>query len=256
MTAATVTKLAFPSLRDRVGADEWETRVELAACYRLVAHHGWTHMIFNHISARVPGTKDQFLINPRGLHFEEITASSLVRIDVDGNVLSETDYEVIEAGFVIHSAVHRARHDVACVLHTHTEAGMAVAAQACGLLPLSMSACRFYNRIGYHDYEGVTLDLDERERLVADLGPHMAVILRNHGLLTCGRTIGEAFCLMYELEKACASQVLAQAGGELHIPPPEVCEHSAGQTSGRNTGEASWPAYVRMMDRLDPSYRD
>ena len=133
---------------------------------------------------------------------------------------------------------------------------MAVAAQACGLLPLSMSACRFYNRIAYHDYEGVTLDLDERERLVADLGPHMAAILRNHGLLTCGRTIGEAFCLMYELEKACASQILAQAGGELHIPPPEVCEHSAQQTAGRNTGDASWPAYVRMMDRLDPSFRD
>ncbi|MDP7652121.1 MAG: class II aldolase/adducin family protein [Rhodospirillales bacterium] len=249
-------KLEFPPLHDQVGAEEWETRVDLAASYRLVAHYGWTHLTGNHISARVPGTNDQFLINPYGLMYEEITASSLVRVDLEGTILNDTEYTINQAGYVIHSAVHAARHDVQCVLHTHTEAGMGVSAQAAGLLPISMSALRFYERIGYHDYEGVTLDVEERDRIVADLGTHMAMILRNHGLLTCGRSIGEAFLLMYNLEKACASQLAALAGpGDIVIPPPEVCEKSAGQSWRGNHGDSAWPALVRQMDRLDPSFR-
>ena len=249
-------QVEFPPLRDRVGAEEWETRVDLAACYRLVAHYGWTHLTGNHISARVPGTDDHFLINPYGLLYEEITASSLVKVDLDGTILSDTEYAINQAGYVIHSAVHGTRPDVQCVLHTHTEAGMGVSALASGLLPISMSALRFYNRIGYHDYEGVTLDVEERQRIVADLGPHMAMILRNHGLVTCGRTIGEAFLLMYHLEKACAAQLAALAGpDDIVQPPPEVCEKSAQQSWGGNHGDTAWPALVRQMDRLDPSFR-
>lgn len=253
---AIAAKLEFPPLRDQVGAEEWETRVDLAASYRLVAHYGWTHLISNHISARVPGTDDEFLINPYGLMYEEITASSLVKVDLKGAILNDTKYTINQAGYVIHSAVHAARHDVECVLHTHTEAGMGVSAQAAGLLPISMSSLRFYERIGYHDYEGITLDVEERDRIVADLGTHMAMILRNHGLLTCGRTIGEAFVHMYHLEKACAAQLAALAGpGDIVIPPPEVCEKSAQQSGRGNHGNSSWPALVRQMDRLDPSFR-
>lgn len=254
---AIVERLEFPPLRDRVGAEEWETRVDLAAAYRLVAHYGWTHLTGNHISARVPGTDDQFLINPYGLMYEEITASSLVKVGLDGTILSDTEYDINQAGYVIHSAVHGARHDVVCVLHTHTEAGMGVSALASGLLPISMSALRFYNRIGYHDYQGVTLDVEECDSIVADLGPHMAMILRNHGLLTCGRSIGEAFLLMYNLEKACASQLAALASPEDIVqPPPEVCEKSAQQSWRGNHGDSAWPALVRQMDRLDPSFRE
>ena len=249
-------QLDISTLRDQVGAEEWETRVELAACYRLVALYGWTHLVANHISARVRGADDQFLINPYGLMYEEITASSLVKVDLDGTILSDTEYAINEAGYVIHSAVHGARHDVQCVLHTHTEAGMAVSALASGLLPITMSAIRFHERIGYHDYEGITLDVEERQRIVADLGPHMAMILRNHGLLTCGRTIGEAFVLMYHLEKACRAQLGALARpDDIVQPPPEVCEKSARQSSRHNQGEIAWPALVRQMDRLDASFR-
>lgn len=254
---STVTALKMPSVKGRVTAEEWQARVDLACAYRLVAHHGWTHTIYNHISMRVPGEPGHFLINPLGYHYEELTASSLVKIDHDAKVVDGTNREVIQAGFVIHSAIHDARPDVQCVLHTHTEAGMGVSAQACGLLPLSMSACTFYNRIAYHDYEGITLDTEEQPRLVANLGPnHRAMILRNHGLLTCGRTIGEAFVLMYELEKACRSQIMAQAGGKLVVAPHEVAEKSATQSSRNNLGDRPWPAFVRMMDRRDPSYRD
>ena len=253
---ATAERLEFPPLRDQVGAEEWQTRTDLDAAYRLVAHYGWTHLTGNHISARVPGTHSEFLINPYGLMYEEITASSLVKVDLDGTILSNTDYDINQAGYVIHSAVHGARHDVVCVLHTHTEAGMSVSALSSGLLPISMSALRFYERIGYHDYQGVTLDVEECESIVKDLGPHMAMILRNHGLLTCGRSIGEAFLLMYNLEKACASQIAAMAGsGEIVQPPPEVCEKSAQQSWRGNHGDTAWPALVRQMDRLDPSYR-
>ena len=175
-----------PSLRQRVSDEEWQARVDLAAAYRLVAHYGWTHLINNHISLRVPGTQDQFLINPYGLLYEQITASNLVKIDVDGNILDETPYQVNRAGFVIHSAIHMARKDLHAVLHTHTVAGQAVSALDCGLLPLNQSAMRFYKRIGYHDFEGVANDLDERERIVRDLGEHKCLILKHHGLLTAG----------------------------------------------------------------------
>ena len=238
---------------------EWEVRVDLAACYRLTAHHGMTDGVLTHISARVPGTHDHFLINPYGMLFDEITASSLVKIDLDGNVLDDTEYQVNQAGFVIHGAIHSARPDVACVLHTHTVAGMAVSSQADGLLPLTQSSMRFYNRIGYHDFEGIALDLDERSRLIADLGDKYAMILRNHGLLTAGRTVAEAWSLIFSLEKSCQAQLAAQAGGvKLNPVPPAVCEHTAQQMwrSNEPSGKLGWPAYLRMLDKLDPSYKN
>ena len=256
---ATVSKLEIPSVRDRVGAEEWQTRVDLAAAYRIADYHGWTHLVYNHISARVPGRDEHFLINPLGLRFKEITASSLVKVDLDGTIVDPTPYEVIRAGFVIHSAVHAARADVKCVWHTHTVAGMAVGAQRHGLLPLNMGALHFYNRIGYHDYEGPSRDIDERERLAAALGGHPALILRNHGLLAVGPTIGQTFVTMWQLEKACAAQVATLAGNpELHVPPPEVCERSArlSEQPQRSGDEVTWPAYLRLADELDPSFRD
>ena len=248
------------SLRDKVSPEEWAVRVDLACTYRLVAHHGWTMMIYNHISARVPGQDDQFLLNPFGLHYTEVTASNLVKIDMTGKVIDGSPYAINDAGFTIHSAVHGARHDVAAVLHTHTEAGTAASALDCGLLPFSQDAMVFYNRVGYHDFEGIALDLDERERLVRDLGPHYAMILRNHGLLTCGRTVAEAFELMYQLEFVCRAQLRALTTGQkLRLPPPEICEKTAlqyGCNRGEPAGSHEWPHWVRMMDRLDPSYRD
>ena len=246
------------SVRNRVSEDEWQTRVNLAAAYRLAAHHGWTHMIYNHISARVPGLDEHFLINPLGFFYREITASCLVKVDLDGNIVDETPYSIIEAGFVIHSAVHRARPDVRCVMHTHTTAGIAVGAQKHGLLPHSMGACLFYNRLGYHAYEGPSLDLAERERLAQNLGPHNALVLRNHGLLTCGQTAAQAFSLMYNLEQSCRIQVDVKAlGGKMIVPPVEVCEKTAGQFGdGPSAGQREWPALIRMLDRIDPSYRN
>ena len=245
------------SVRERVSEVEWETRVNLAACYRMVADQGWSHLIYNHISARVPDEHDHFLINPYGPLYEEITASSLVKVDLDGNLIDAAEYGINAAGFVIHSAVHAARHDVQCVIHTHTQAGMAVSGLECGLLPFNMGALRFYNRVGYHDYEGVTLDLDERERIVNNLGTHCALILRNHGLMTVGATIPDAFLSMYHLEKSCQTQLMAQATGQpLVIPPQEVCEKSANQSwRTGNSADAIWPAHLRRLDRLDPSYK-
>jgi ribulose-5-phosphate 4-epimerase/fuculose-1-phosphate aldolase len=258
--ATAVHKLDIPSVRDRVSAEEWDTRVNLAAAYRLVAIYGWTHLVQNHISARVPGKDEHFLINPYGMLFREITASSLVKIDLDGKIVDETPYKVNEAGFVIHSAVHAARPDLTCVLHTHTEAGMAISALEGGLIPINQGAFRFYNRVAYHDYEGVALDLDERARIARDLGDEKRVmILRNHGLLTAGRTIAEAFVLMYHLEKTCKAQLLAMAtGAKLIVPPPETCEHAASQfeRGGRITGTLDWPALIREADDADPSYRE
>jgi len=247
------------AVRDRVGAEEWDTRVNLAACYRLVAMYGWTHLVQNHVSARVPGNEEHFLINPYGMLFREITASSLVKIDLDGKIVDETPYRVNEAGFTIHSAVHAARPDLHCVMHTHTEAGMAISALDCGLLPLNQGAFRFHNRVAYHDYEGIALDLDERARIARDLADHKVMILRNHGLLTAGRTIAEAFVLMYHLEKTCKAQLLAMAtGAKLRMPPPEVCEHAASQfeRGGRVTGTLDWPALLREADDADPSYAE
>ncbi len=250
------------SVRDRVSAAEWETRVDLAACYRLVAKYGMSDLVYNHITARVPGEPGAFLINQYGLLYAEMTASSFYKIDVDGNVLFNPggEYEINRAGYVIHSAVHAARHDVACVIHTHTRAGEAVSAMKCGLLPLTQHAMRFYERIGYHDYEGVAIDEDEKTRLVADLGTHDALILRNHGLLTCGRSIGEAFNLMYWLEMACKAQVDAMAARtELVIPSDAVAKKSAhlyDPKTRRVFGDMEWGAMRRLLDREDPSYQN
>jgi ribulose-5-phosphate 4-epimerase/fuculose-1-phosphate aldolase len=251
---------ARKALRDRVSADEWTTRVNLAACYRLAAHFRMTDVIFTHISARVPESDGLFLINAYGLLFDEITASSLVKVTLGGDVIEDaTGLGINPAGYVIHSAIHGARHDVGCVMHTHTSAGLAVAAQAQGLLPLTQHAMRFWDRLAYHDYEGVALDMDEQTRLVRDLGPHSAMILRNHGLLTCGDTVREAWDLMYYLERACQAQVAAMAGGApLTIPAPEVADRVARAflRPGRTAPEKDWPALLRMLDRIDPSYRN
>ena len=203
----------FKSVKDQVSPEEWQARVELAACYRLVDHYGMTDLIYNHITARIPGT-EHLLINLYGLLYKEITASSLVKIDVEGEIIAkpDTDYGINKSGYVIHGAIHKARPDVNCVMHTHTRAGMAVSAMNCGLLPLSQTSIRFHNHIGYHDYEGPAVDLDERERIVSDLGEHDALVMRNHGLLTCGPTVPEAFNLMYQLEQSCRSQVDCHGG--------------------------------------------
>ncbi|WP_338878667.1 class II aldolase/adducin family protein [Achromobacter veterisilvae] len=241
--------------------EEWETRVQLAACYRLISHFGMSDLIYNHITARIPGPDGHLLINPYGMMYDEITASSLVRIDLDGQVLSnpQGEYGINAAGYVIHSAVHGARHDVQCVIHTHTRAGMAVSALKCGLLPLTQTAMRFA-KIPYHDYESVAIDLDERGRLVADLGRSEAMILRNHGLLAVGPSIAQAFNTLYWLEMACKAQVDALAANrELCLPPPEVIEktwHLYQPGTRRPFGELEWPAMLRLMDRKDPGYRE
>ena len=229
-----------PSVRARVGEDEWQARIELAAAYRLVAHYGWTHLINNHISLRVPNTEEQFLINPYGLLYEQITASSLVKIDVDGNVLDDSPYQVNRAGFVIHSAIHMARKDLHAIIHTHTVAGQALSALDCGLLPLNQSAMRYYKRIGYHEFEGVASDLDERERIVADLN------------------IGEAFNLMYYLEKSCETQMMVLASNQPYSLPTEAsCEKSAQIFWGNGrVHDRDWPALMKLADQLDPSFRN
>ncbi len=260
MNASVVEKLDVPSLRNRVSAEEWDTRVQLAAAYRLADMHNWTtSLIYNHISARVPGEEDHILLNPFGLRYDEVTASNLVKIDLDGNILDDTPHPINNAGYVIHSAIHDARDDVICAIHTHTEAGMAVSALEDGLMFTNQDALMFYNNIAYHDFEGIALDSDECARLVADLQHNMVLILRNHGLLTTGRTIGEAFVLMYFLEKCCASQLsLMASGGRINPIPEEVCEHTARQFSSPNNamGEREWPALMRMADEHDPSYRE
>src|SRR5262250_1118504 len=205
--------LGARSLQHTVSAEEWAARVDLAACYRLVAHFGWEDLVYTHITARVPGTDDQFLINPYGVFFDEITASSLVKIDLQGNKVDDSPFPVNAAGFIIHSAIHGARHDARCVLHTHTLNGVAVAAQRDGLLPLSQHSLFVITSVGYHDFEGPALNADEKPRLVADLGNNTSLILRNHGLITVGESVAEAFVRMYYLETSCAIQVRAQAGG-------------------------------------------
>ncbi len=255
-----VMPLATPSVRDQVSEEEWQARVDLAACYRLAAMHGWTDLIYTHISARVPGTDDHFLLNPFGFMFEEVTASSLVKLDTEGEIVMPSPHAVNAAGFTIHSAVHEARHDMACVMHTHTVSGMAVSAQEDGLLPLAQTSLVFHGALSYHDYEGIALDLDERERLVADLGENTAMILRNHGLLTCGRSVAEAFVTMYMLEKACELQLAAQAGGTLRLIPEEVCTHTARQfqrdpdAGGDGHFALTWAALLRQLDRVNPGY--
>jgi ribulose-5-phosphate 4-epimerase/fuculose-1-phosphate aldolase len=247
------------AVRERVSAAEWDVRVDLAACYRLTAHFRLTDLIYTHISARVPGTNEHLLINAYGQLFEEITASSLVKITLDGEIVDdETGLGINPAGYVIHSAIHLARDDVGCVMHTHTGAGLAIAAQRQGLLPLTQHAMRFWDCLSYHDYEGVALDTDEQQRLIRDLGVNSAMVLRNHGLLTCGATVAQAFDAMYYLERACGAQVAAMSGGaELNIPPPSVAAKVARQFTrpGRTAPENAWAALLRMLDRADPSFR-
>lgn len=253
----TLTSFKTATRKEDVSKAEWDARVELAAAYRLTAHFGWTHLVNNHISLRMPGTTDQFLINPYGLLYEQITASSLIRIDLDGNVLQETPYDVNRAGFVIHSAIHMARQDLHCVMHTHTVAGQAVSALNCGLLPLNQSAMRFYDRIGYHDHEGISHALDERERIVHDLGPHKAIILRNHGLLTAGVNVAETFHLMYHLEKCCQSQMMVLSSNQpWSQPPAEVCEKTARQYYRNKgvVGQRDWPALLQLARSHYPDF--
>ncbi|SDX88564.1 Ribulose-5-phosphate 4-epimerase/Fuculose-1-phosphate aldolase [Albimonas donghaensis] len=240
-------------------ATEQELREDLAAAYRLIAHFGMTDLVFTHLSVRVPGEGHRFLVNPYGLLFEEITASSLVLVDAEGEPAQETSFPVNPAGFVIHSAVHREREDAGCVMHTHTQAGMTVAAQAGGLLPLNQISIEFHGRVNIHEYEGIAADdnLSERERLVRDLGDGCGLILRNHGLLTVGRTVAEAFYYMYYLEQACRLQVSAQATSvALSMPPGQVVERTARQFSaGTAKGWLPWQALRRKLDREQPDYR-
>ncbi len=245
-------------LRDKVSTEEWQLRCDLAAAYRLVALHGWGDLVFTHISARLPGAEHQFLINPYGLMFEEITASSLIRVDQDGNKLQDSPFPVNPAGFTIHSAVHAVRDDAGCVLHTHTRAGVAVSAQKCGLLPISQQSTFVLASLAYHDYEGVAFRPDEKPRLQADLGDKHFLCLRNHGLLTVGRTVADAFLSMYTFENACQIQLAAQAGGELIAVDPAIIAGTAQalrvQTGGMG-GAFVWPAMLRRLDRVDPLYR-
>jgi ribulose-5-phosphate 4-epimerase/fuculose-1-phosphate aldolase len=259
-----IAHLTVNSMKSQVTPAEWKARVDLAACYRLVAHYEMSDMMANHISAAVPGEEGAFLINAYGMMYEEITASSLIKIDVEGNILAKPDfgelnYGINKAGYVIHGAIHRARHDVACVIHTHTWAGMAVSALECGLLPMTQTAMRFL-KIGYHDYEGVVLDSKEEASLLHDLGNGEALILRNHGLLTCGKTIGEAFNWMHRLELACRSQIAAlSTGAKLKPVAKEVLDQTymnyQPQTR-RPYGVMEWPALLRKLDRMDPSFRE
>lgn len=248
------------SIRDQVSVEEWQARVDLAAAYRLVALYGWDDLIFTHISARVPGPEHHFLLNPYGMMFDEVTASSLVKIDLQGNKVSESPYFINPAGFTIHSAVHAAREDAMCVMHLHTDYGIAVSAQKDGLLPLSQQAMFALASLAYHEYEGLALDENEKPRLVADFGDKKFMILRNHGLLTVGRTAAETFMGMFLLERACKIQILAQSGGgELSPIPNDILRKVASQMDAVLLGQGaalSWPGLLRKLDRIDPSYRD
>ncbi|HEX4927718.1 MAG TPA: class II aldolase/adducin family protein [Burkholderiales bacterium] len=274
--------MGMSSMRERVSAEEWALRVDLAACYRLVARYGMTDLVYNHITARVPGPAHHILINAYGMLYEEVTASSLIKVDLAGNIVDKADhgYSVNAAGYIIHSAVHEAREDAQCVIHTHTRAGIAVSALEEGLLPLSQTAMRFHGRLAYHDYEGPAFNRGEKQRLVEHLGRHNAMILRNHGLLVCAPSIAQAFNLIYWLEQACRIQVetlacqrpLHLAGGEVVARTAEALSgmeitldneaatnphlRQGAQKAGSGYGLLEWPALLRALDRQDPSYRD
>ncbi|ODP31609.1 class II aldolase/adducin family protein [Pandoraea sp. ISTKB] len=239
--------------------EERRMRVDLAACYRLVALNGWDDLIYTHISAMVPGEPGHFLINPFGLSFDEVSASNLVKITMNGEIVGESEHPVNVTGFALHGAVHAARADAVCVMHLHNTAGIAVSIQPHGLLPISQHALRFHERIGYHDYEGLAFSPSEGERLTTSLGPHPAMLLRNHGTLTLGRTVAEAFVLMATLIKACEIQLQALAGGVApNLPSPAVQDKTAIQLEdgGAIEGVLEWPALLRKLDRIDPSFRD
>jgi len=246
------------SLQAFVSAEEWQLRCDLAACYRLVASYGWSDLVFTHISARIPGPEHRFLINPYGMLFEEITASSLIVVDQQGNKLTESSFPVNPAGFVIHSAIHAVRDDAQCVLHTHTRAGVAVSAQKSGVLPISQQSTFVLASLAYHDYEGVALRDDEKPRLQDDLGHANFLMLRNHGLLTVGTSIADAFLLMYLFETTCQIQISAQAGGELTTVDPRIVDGVADATRKQTEGMGGafiWPAMLRKLDRMDSSYQ-
>jgi ribulose-5-phosphate 4-epimerase/fuculose-1-phosphate aldolase len=251
--------MTSPDVRSQVGEVEWQLRVDLAACYRLVAHYGWDDLIFTHISARVPGPEHHFLINPYGMTFDEITASSLVKIDHDARKVLDSPYEINPAGFTIHSAVHAAREDARCVLHVHSVNGVAVSAQKAGVLPLSQQSIFVLSSLAYHDYEGVALNAEEKPRLVRDLGDRSFFMLRNHGLLTVGPSVADAFLLMYLFEATCMIQLRAQAGGGELVPiDPKIIAGSAmmAKAATRGAGGAlAWPGLLRKLDRIDPSFR-
>lgn len=259
----TVTSTSNPTAQ--YSEEEWALRVDLACCYRLIDHFGLTDLVYNHITARLPDDShpfdgEIFLINGFGLHYTEITASNLIRVDMAGKAQDASDYPVNGPGYVIHSAIHAARHDVGCIVHTHSLAGCAVSAMAGGLIPLDQQSMMFHNRIAYHDLEGIATNMDEQSRLVEDLGDKNAMILRNHGLLTVGRTVGEAFRRLYYLERACKLQVQAmQSGAELIVPSDTVAEHTAQQWEEGSAGQGTWdpiewPALNRLMERKDPSF--
>ncbi|GJL86503.1 MAG: class II aldolase [Minwuia thermotolerans] len=256
---ATVTR--HPSARpDGITAEEWQARLDLAACYRLIHMFGMDDLIYTHISARVPGPEEHFLINGFGLLYEEITASNLVKVDIEGNILSDSEWGINPAGYVIHSCIHREMPEIGCVLHTHTVAGTGVSAQEEGLLPLSQTSMLFTGQVAYHDYEGVALREEEQARMLADMGDKRIMILRNHGLLTVGETVQEAFLLMYYMEQACRMQVAAQSGGgKLTVPSPQVQQYVRDAASGgfgAGVGQREFTALVRRLDRQDTSWRE
>jgi ribulose-5-phosphate 4-epimerase/fuculose-1-phosphate aldolase len=250
--------IEIPSLEGKVSETEWALRVDLAAAYRMIADYGWDDLIFTHLSVRIPGPEHHFLLNPYNLMFEEVTASSLIKVDVDGNAVEPTPFITNPAGFTIHSAIHMAREDAQAVMHLHTPHGQAVSAQADGLLPLTQAAMLVRDDIAYHDYEGIAVDLDERERIVEDLGSKNMMLLRNHGTLAVGETIGEAFIRLYTLERACQAQVMAlSAGQNINNPPqgaPEVAAQQGALALPVAAKQLAWPALKRKAYRLDPSF--
>jgi ribulose-5-phosphate 4-epimerase/fuculose-1-phosphate aldolase len=243
--------------------EEWELRVQLAAAYRLIDHFGWSELIWTHTTVRVPGAEHHFLINPYGYRFDEVCASNLVKVDLHGLIIGDTRQEINPAGFVIHSAIHMARRDVRCIMHTHTVAGMAVAALDCGLLPIGMYALGYYESVGYHDFEGPSLELGERERLASNLADKHVFIMRNHGLLTCGDSVAQAFVRMYRLERACQVQLAAQATGAGLVVPPLAVRQVSRERSDDFLGDKGYSrarnpefaAMLRMLDKKDPSYK-
>ena len=248
----------IPSLKGKVSEEEWALRVDLAAAYRLVAHYGWDDLIFTHLSARIPGPEHHFLLNPYNLMFEEVTASSLIKVDIHGNPVDATPFITNPAGFTIHSAIHMARDDAHAVIHLHTPHGQAVAAHEDGLLPLTQTAMLVGGDLAFHDYEGVATDLEEREQIVADLGSKSAMLLRNHGTLTVGETVGEAFIRMYFLERACQAQIYALSAGDRINNPPQGTPEIAAQQGAMGLKVAAkllaWPALLRKAHRLDPGF--
>ena len=256
--ARAIDEVDIPPMRDKVSAEEWAIRVDLAAAYRLVAYYGWDDLIFTHLSARIPGPEHHFLLNPYNLMFEEVTASSLVKVDIHGNPVEPTPFITNPAGFVIHSAIHMAREDAQAVMHLHTPAGQAVSAHEEGLLPLTQTAMLIRGDLAFHDYEGVATDLDERERLVADLGGKGGMILRNHGTLAVGASVGECFVKLYFIERACQAQIMAlSAGDKCNNPPQGTPELAAEQGAVGLTIAAkllAWPALLRKAQRLDLSF--